>query len=300
MSTVTARSKRRSTSIVSPVAYAVPPADANAASTAFGPAATRTATSAVAAEAPAAPAAVTVRRNTWAPSSPVTGAVKAARATAASVSDPPAPPVRDQEYVTLVPQGSSKPFSAPSAPRVTRPPEATSIPPAGPAFAVGTKRALPGLSDSLRKVSPVTFSKIRGGSDERLFPCRWMVKDSPVNSSNTPGAIVCRSLSSRKSWVSVSSSPSNTLAGSAVRSLSSSVRNSIPPRFSKSPRFRTAMPLLSRSRYPASASKCVVVTSEQVLTLLSFAMTRSSSSSRTWGVRAQMPLPGVPSDWPTL
>ena len=72
-----------------------------------------------------------------------------------------------QACSTLLPQGSSYPAAAPSPPRVT--PVASwgtsSIPPSGPAFAIGTKSALPELSARFSCVSFVSFSKIRGGSD---------------------------------------------------------------------------------------------------------------------------------------
>ena len=113
------------------------------------------------------PLPVTVRRKLWVSSSVVTGAVKVACAALLSASVPPAPAVWVQERVTFLPQGSSKPFAASASPRVTVPPEATSIPPSGPAFAIGLKRALPGLSFRISSISTVSFSKIRGGSDER-------------------------------------------------------------------------------------------------------------------------------------
>ena len=202
-------------------------------------------------------------------------------------------------YSTLSPQGSSKPFSAPSTPRVTLSPEATSIPPAGPAFAIGFKRALPGFCSKRSSNSPLGFSKIRGGSDERSFWCRWSTV-SPVSRSKTPAEIVCRSLASRESRPSVSSSPSNTLAGSAVRSLLASLNLSSPPRSAKSPRLSVAMPELRRSSRSVNAARCASVTSEQLVTLLSFALTSSTSLSRTWGVRSQMPPVSASSDPSTL
>ena len=231
-----------------------------------------------------------------------------------------------QACSTLLPQGSSDPAAAPLTPRVTLPSEATSIPPSGPAFAVGLKRAVPGLPCSVRSVSCFSGSKIRGGSDEsslsysvryarfvsgsktpagsdeRSLPCRWSTV-SPLCSSKAPAGIVCRSLPSNFSSISVSSSPSNTPAGSAVRSLLLRINRSIPPRSAKSPGLSVAMPALFRLSVPVSAGRCTTgITSEQSVTSLSFALTSSTSLSRSWAVRLQLPpvSAGSPGDPVTL
>ena len=145
------------------------------------------------------------------------GAVKLGRAVVQFPAPCDAPAVWDHECVTLLPQGSSYPAAASAAPRVTLAPCTTSIPPFGPALATGTKRALPGLPCSERVVRPVRFSKIRDGSDRRPLPCS-------------------------RSTVSVSSSPSNTPAGSDVSSLLLRVHRGDPAEIGEVPRLERPDP----------------------------------------------------------
>ena len=232
------------------------------------------------------PLPVTVRVKVSVPSA--VGAVKTGRAVVAPVSVPPVPAVRVQAQVTLSPQGSSKPFSAPSTPSVTVPPEATSIPPADPALAMGLKRALPGLWSSRGSARFVSFSKRRGGSDESWLSLRNS-KLTPVSRSNAPGAMVCRRFPSSPSRVNVLSSPSNTPSGKAVRSLALSCTWVILPRSAKSPRFSTAMLWSPRSSVPLSAPRCAVTVAQVSAVSLCAVRTRSTSLSRTCAVRPQMP-----------
>ena len=171
------------------------------------------------------------------------------------------------------------------------------MPPVGPAIAIGLKLAVPGLDPTEIWVAAVSLSKIRGASVARSLSDRFRVL-SPVSWSNTPGGSVLSPVSVAfplLSSLSVVSDVigSNTPAGTLCRVLWLVIErlvSALSP--SKSPCFNVRIcPTLLwlRSSVPVSAVRCVVVTIEQSVTVLSLSFTSVTSSLRTCGVRAQIP-----------
>ena len=82
-------------------------------------------------------------------------------------------------------------------------------------------------------------------------------------------------------------SPSNRPAGTVSMPLPSRVSLVIPLSPAKSPAASEVRP--STMSLPVTAAKCVSVTCEQLLTLLSVAATLPKMTLRTWSVRSQIP-----------